>query len=175
MTLTPRAMILAAGFGTRLESLTSASQADAPGVWTPARGVGPALVGVPRRPRRRDQPASPRRSDPLPRGWDGRAPGCRALLGGGGGDPRHGGRSLRARPHLDDGSSPVVVANGKIITDIDLEAALRTHVDGGYEATMVLREDREQVWKGGIQRARDGRLGALMGSGCPTVSSILGP
>lgn len=168
MTLTPRAMILAAGFGTRLESLTSLRPKPMLPVcgrplvewglrWLESHGVRDVVVNL-------HHLGGQIRSHVD--GMDERRAAVHfseeegEILGTGGG-------LLRARPHLDDGSSPVVVANGKIITDIDLEAALRTHVDGGYEATMVLREDREQVWKGGIQRARDGRLGALMGERLP--------
>ena len=170
MTSAPRAMILAAGFGTRLESLTSLRPKPMLPVcgrplvewglrWLESYGVRDVVMNL-------HHLGAQIRShmDAL----DDREAAVHfsqeegEILGTGGG-------LLRARPYLDDGASPVVVANGKIITDIDLDAALETHRVGGHEATMVLREDREQVWKGSLQVSRDGRLGALMGERLPDV------
>ncbi|MBI4468471.1 MAG: NDP-sugar synthase [Acidobacteria bacterium] len=51
-----------------------------------------------------------------------------------------GGALDRVRDHLMQGT--FVVVNGKIITEIDLNAALRTHRSAGALATLVLRPNR---------------------------------
>lgn len=47
-----------------------------------------------------------------------------------------------AREYLDDGT--FLIANGKIITDIDIAAAVRTHKDSGALATMVLKPNTKR-------------------------------
>lgn len=58
-----------------------------------------------------------------------------------------GGGLRQARPWLDPGDGlPIVVANGKLIQDIDLPALLARHAQTQSEATMVLRPDLEGIW-----------------------------
>ncbi|MGE3466225.1 MAG: sugar phosphate nucleotidyltransferase [Pyrinomonadaceae bacterium] len=47
-----------------------------------------------------------------------------------------------ARPHLENGT--FVIVNGKIITDIDIAAAIETHKRSGAIATMVLKENHKR-------------------------------
>ncbi len=49
------------------------------------------------------------------------------------------GAMVNAKQHLDDG--PFLIVNGKIITDIDIAAAIETHRRSGALATMVLKEN----------------------------------
>ena len=173
--MAPRAMLLAAGFGTRLESLTTLRPKPMLPVcgrplvewgarWLASHGIEDVTVNL--------HHLGSMIEEHLV-GLDDL--GLRVhfsheegeILGTGGG-------LLRARPSLDAGDgSPIVIANGKIITDIDLQAALSFHREGGFEATMVLREDREGVWKGALQRTTDGRLGALMGD--ELANAVLDP
>lgn len=58
-----------------------------------------------------------------------------------------GGGLREARRWLDPGDgAPIVIANGKLIQDINLDGLLEQHQKTGAEATMVLRKDLEGVW-----------------------------
>lgn len=177
-----RAMILAAGFGTRLGPITE----------------------------RRPKPMLPVCGAPLVRwavGWLAHH-GVRdvainlhhlgeqieAELGDGSGlgvrirySPEHGmilgtGGGLRqARALIDDGEeSPIVIVNGKILVDLDLRQVLqehrRHHERDGAEATMVLRPDPEGRWGRPLRVDADGRLVELVGERSPvTREPVSGP
>jgi len=161
----PHAMILAAGFGTRLESLTSLRPKPMLPVcgrplvewcahWLSRHGIQYVAINLHHLGEQIEAHIGTGESLGLRVRYS-REHG--EILGTGGGLLRA--RSLLVR----SGDAPIVVTNGKIITDIDLSAALDFHRAGGYEATMVLREDLEGVWKGNLRVARDGRLGSLIG------------
>lgn len=58
-----------------------------------------------------------------------------------------GGGIRDARQWLDPGDGlPIVVANGKLIQDIDIQALLRQQAQRQSEAVMVLRRDLEGIW-----------------------------
>jgi NDP-sugar pyrophosphorylase family protein len=67
-----------------------------------------------------------------------------------------GGGLRQARPLLDDGhETPIVVVNGKILVDLELDAVLEAHRRREAEATMVLRPDAEGVWGGSLAADAD--------------------
>ncbi|MEM7153969.1 MAG: nucleotidyltransferase family protein [Myxococcota bacterium] len=173
-----RAMILAAGFGTRLGPITQ----------------------------QRPKPMLPVCGSPLVRwavGWlvhhgvrdiainlhhlgeqieaelgDGSALGARIQY-----SPEHGqilgtGGGLRqARPLIDAGNEePIVIVNGKILVDLDLGAVLDAHRKHGGEATMVLRPDPEGRWGRPLRLDADNRLVELVGERSPSVREpVSGP
>lgn len=62
-----------------------------------------------------------------------------------------GGGILQAREFLDPGDgAPIVVANGKLIQDIQLDELLAHHTKTQSPATMVLRRDHEGIWGEGV-------------------------
>ncbi|WP_053335445.1 nucleotidyltransferase family protein [Plesiocystis pacifica] len=161
----PRAMILAAGFGTRLGALTKVRPkpmlpiCGAPLVrwavlWLRHHGVREIVINL------------HHLGEQIPAELgDGSALGVELaysheeglILGTGGG-------LRKARSLLDDGEDrPIVVVNGKILTDIDLGAVLETHRASGREATMVLRNDGEGVWGGSLAADADGSLATFLG------------
>ncbi|NVB37454.1 NDP-sugar synthase [Pseudenhygromyxa sp. WMMC2535] len=84
-----------------------------------------------------------------------------------------GGGLRQARRLLDDGKGgPFVVVNGKILTDLELAPALARHRAGRYEATMVLREDSEGVWGGSLaEDQREGSLATFLGETRPGAAA----
>lgn len=79
-----------------------------------------------------------------------------------------GGGLRNARGLLDDGSgAPIVIVNGKILFDLDLDALLQRHRDLGSEATMVLRKDVEGTWGGSLAAGADGRMATFLGDTRP--------
>jgi mannose-1-phosphate guanylyltransferase len=75
-----------------------------------------------------------------------------------------GGGLRQARPLLDDGKgTPIVVVNGKILTDLALAPVLARHREHDAEATMVLRRDVEGVWGGELAIGSDGKLATFLG------------
>lgn len=160
----PRAMILAAGFGTRLESLTKLRPkpmlpvAGAPLVkwavlWLRHHGVREVVVNLHHLGEQIEAELG-----------DGSGLGVRIaysrehgqILGTGGG-------LRQARPLLDDGTdTPVVVVNGKIMVDLDLDAVLAQHRSLDAEATMVLRPDPEAARWGSLQLDEQGRVCRLL-------------
>lgn len=158
---TPRAMILAAGFGTRLGELTQARPkpmlpiCGAPLVrwavlWLRAQGIREIVINL--------HHLGEQIVEEL---GDGAALGVAIaysheeglILGTGGG-------LRQARSLLDDGhGSPIVVVNGKILVDLDLGPLLAAHRERAAEATMVLRADAEGIWGGGL--AADLETGTL--------------
>jgi NDP-sugar pyrophosphorylase family protein len=80
------------------------------------------------------------------------------------------GALVNARQHLDDG--PFLIVNGKIITDIDIAAAIDTHKRSGALATMVLKENvkRERFT---IVETSDGAVTAFGGMPLPLTEDEL--
>ncbi len=168
----PHGMILAAGFGTRLESLTSLRPKPMLPVcgkplvewcarWLAQHGVADVAINLHHLGDQIEAHLGTGESLEMRIQYSHEEG---EILGTGGG-------LLRARPLLDAGNgAPIVVTNGKIITDIDLGAALEFHERGGHEATMVLREDLEGVWKGNLRVTGDGRLGSLVGESLEGVT-----
>ncbi|MFY0540786.1 nucleotidyltransferase family protein [Nannocystis pusilla] len=68
-----------------------------------------------------------------------------------------GGALRHARHLLDDGSgAPIVVVNGKILLELELDRVLATHRAAKAEATMVLRPDPEaERWGACASTRRD--------------------
>lgn len=158
---TPRAMILAAGYGTRLRELSQARPkpmlpiGDTPLVrwsvlWLRAQGVREIVINL--------HHLGEQIAAEL---GDGSALGVAIaysheegrILGTGGG--------LReAKQLLDDGhDTPIVVVNGKILVDLELGPVLAAHRQRRAEATMILRGDAEGIWGGTL--AADPRSGTL--------------
>ncbi len=88
-----------------------------------------------------------------------------------------GGGLRQARPLFDDGhDTPVVVMNGKVLVDLDLEHVLAFHRERGAEATMVVRADADADRWGSQQLADDGRMVRLLGREPPVeVPAPTGP
>lgn len=84
-----------------------------------------------------------------------------------------GGGILQARQWLDPGDgAPIVVANGKLIQDIALDALLADHANRASPATMVLRRDHEGIWGEGVAFDPErGLVTELLGVPSPTRKS----
>lgn len=161
----PRAMILAAGFGTRLGELTAIRPkpmlpiCGAPLVrwsvlWLRAQGIREFVINLHHLGEQIEAELG-----------DGSALGVAIaysneegmILGTGGG-------LRKARPLLDDGQgTPIVVVNGKILTDLALAPLLARHRERDAEATMVLRRDVEGVWGGELALGPDSKLATFLG------------
>lgn len=75
-----------------------------------------------------------------------------------------GGGLRQARPLLDDGrETPIVVMNGKVLVDLDLGEVLALHRARAAEATMVVRDDPDADRWGSQQLDGDGRIVRLLG------------
>lgn len=164
-TNTPRAMILAAGYGTRLGELGRTRPkpmlpvVGAPLVkwavlWLRHHGIREIAINLHHLGEQIEAELG-----------DGAALGVAIaysrehgqILGTGGG-LRH------ARALIDDGhDSPIVVMNAKLLVDLDLHAVLAQHRAKGAEATMVVREDPDAQKWGSQQLAADGRMVRLLG------------
>lgn len=165
MTKTPRAMILAAGFGSRLGELTALRPkpmlpiCGAPLVrwsvlWLRAQGIREIVINL----HHLGEQIEAELGDGSTLGVAIAYSHEEGLILGTGGGLR------QARPLLDDGhGTPIVVVNGKILTDLALAPLLAQHAERGSEATMVLREDREGVWGGELALAPDGKLASFLG------------
>lgn len=84
-----------------------------------------------------------------------------------------GGGILQAREFLDRADGvPIVVANGKLIQDIQLDELLAHHAKTKAPATMVLRRDHEGIWGEGVgyDQARS-VVTELLGVPSPTKQS----
>ncbi len=160
----PRAMILAAGFGTRLGVLTQ--QRPKPMLpicgtplvrwsarWLAHHGVSDIAVNLHHLGEQIQAELG-----------EGDGIGARIhysheegmILGTGGG-------LRKARDLIDGGDgAPIVVVNGKILVDFDLESLIETHRASGAEATMVLRPDPNATKWGSLQLDDDGRVVRLL-------------
>lgn len=159
-----RAMVLAAGYGTRLGPLTQRRPkpmlpvTGAPLVrwavqWLVHHGVTDIVVNLHHLGEQIEAELG-----------DGSALGASIDY-----SPEHGqilgtGGGLRqARPWLDKGDGePIVVVNAKIMLDLDLSAVLEQHRSRGAEATMVLRPDDNAERWGSLRLAQDGRVVELL-------------
>lgn len=166
-----RAMILAAGFGTRLGPITERRPkpmlpvCGAPLVrwavrWLVHHGVREIAINLHHLGEQIEAELG-----------DGSTLGARIRY-----SPEHGqilgtGGGLRqARPLIDAGDdAPIVVVNGKILLDLDLHAVLAAHRAHAGEATMVLRPDPEGQWGRPLRVDADGRLVELVGERSPVV------
>lgn len=150
-----RAMIMAAGFGTRLGELSTRRPkpmlpvCGAPlvrwaALWLRAQGVREIVVNLHHHGGQIEAELGDGRSLGVAIAYS-REP---EILGTGGG-------LRQARDLLDDGSGgPIVAMNGKVILDLELAPVLAEHSARGAEATMVLRADTG----GNVRAAADGRV-----------------
>ena len=159
-----RAMVLAAGYGTRLGPLTQRRPkpmlpvCGAPLVrwavqWLVHHGVTDIVVNLHHLGEQIEAELG-----------DGSALGASIDY-----SPEHGqilgtGGGLRqARRWLDKGDGePIVVVNAKIMLDLDLSKVLEQHRSRGAEATMVLRPDENAERWGSLRLAEDGRVVELL-------------
>lgn len=161
----PRAMILAAGFGTRLGELTAIRPkpmlpiCGAPLVrwsvlWLRAQGIREIVINLHHLGEQIEAELGDGSALDVAIAYSNEAG---MILGTGGG-------LRQARPLLDDGKdTPIVVVNGKILTDLALAPVLARHRERESEATMVLRRDIEGVWGGELAIGRDGKLATFLG------------
>jgi len=176
-----RAMILAAGYGTRLQAIGQRRPKPMLPVcgtplvrwsvrWLVHHGVRDIAVNLHHLGEQIEAELG-----------DGTALGARIRY-----SPEHGqilgtGGGLRqARPLLDSflgaggDDAPIVVVNGKILIDLDLHAVLAAHRAHGGEATMVLRPDPAGEWGRPLRLDADGRLVELVGERSPLAREPLG-
>jgi mannose-1-phosphate guanylyltransferase len=163
-----RAMIMAAGFGTRLGELSERRPkpmlpvCGAPlvrwaALWLRSQGVREIVVNLHHRGEQIEAELG-----------DGAALGVAiaysreaTILGTGGG-------LRQARDLLDDGSgAPILAMNGKVILDLGLAPVLAEHHARGAEATMVLRADAG----GNVRCGADGRVSHLRGVAGPRAGA----
>jgi NDP-sugar pyrophosphorylase family protein len=163
--LTPKAMILAAGFGTRLGQLTQLRPkpmmplCGAPlvrwsALWLAAQGVKDVVINL----HHLGEQIEADLGDGSELGLNISYTHEEGMILGTGGGLRN------ARHLLDDGSgAPILVLNGKILFELELDALMKTHRELGCEATMVMREDAEGVWGGKLAAGPDGKLATFLG------------
>lgn len=161
-----RGMILAAGFGTRLGELTALRPkpmleiCGTPLVrwsarWLAHHGVREVAVNL----HHLGEQIRDNLGDGSELGLDIRYSEEEGMILGTGGGLRH------ARSLIDRGDdAPIVLVNGKIITDLDLGTLLQMHAARGAEATMVLRPDPNAAKWGSLQAHADGRIVRLLGA-----------
>lgn len=163
---TPRAMIMAAGLGTRLGELSALRPKPMLPVcgtplvrwvalWLRAQGVREIVVNLHHLGEQIEAALG-----------DGSALGLAIAYSretdqilGTGGALRH------ARDLLDDGhETPIVVVNGKILLELELARVLQAHRESGAEATMVLRPDPDAERWGSLRTDADGNVVGLLGA-----------
>ncbi len=158
----PRALILAAGFGTRLGMLSD----ERPKPLLPVcdyplvryalallRGAGIAEIAV--NLHHRGELLRAELGDEV------RYSEEETILGTGGGIVQLGDWLTRG------GRDSFVVVNGKIVTDLDLAAVVTQHRARDAAATMVLRETPDAARWGAIETDDDGRVSRIIGDGRP--------
>lgn len=162
-----RAMVLAAGLGTRLRPLTlerpkpAVPVANRPLAWFAIDHL--ARAGATRVVLNTHHLAGVLRAElegSAPRGVELVLLHEETLLG-------TGGAMANAREALigdGAGDEPVVVMNGDILFAPDLAAAIATHVRLGAVATMVLRSDPDAARYGAIEIDAEGRVRRLLGT-----------
>jgi mannose-1-phosphate guanylyltransferase len=80
-----------------------------------------------------------------------------------------GGGLLRARPLLDD--APFVLINGDVVIDLDLGAVIERHREDGAAATLVLRPDADADRYGAIEISADRRVRKFLNYQAPPGAS----
>ncbi|MGZ3440519.1 MAG: nucleotidyltransferase family protein, partial [Polyangia bacterium] len=71
------------------------------------------------------------------------------------------------------GRDSFVVVNGKIVSDIDIAAALRHHDATNASATMLVREVPDAQKWGAIDVGDDGRVTGIIGQGAPGAHACM--
>ncbi len=169
-----RALILAAGFGSRLGALSDERPkpllpvADVPLIrYAISLLVGHGVTEIVINLHHRGELIEAELGDGARLGVRIRYSREPAILGTGGGI-RH------ALPLLDDGSgAPFLVVNGKILIDLDLHALLAQHRASGAAATLVVRPDPEARKWGAIDAPDDGGpIRGLLGDGAFMFTGI---
>jgi NDP-sugar pyrophosphorylase family protein len=163
-----RAMILAAGFGTRLGALSD----ERPKPMLPVcdipllrfglallRGHGFADVAV--NLHHRGQIIRDELGDEV------RYSEEETLLGTGGGLVKIGDWLT------DGGREPFVVVNGKVVIDVDLAALVRRHRESGAIATLVVREVPDAQKWGAIEVDENDRVTSILGQGRPGARACM--
>lgn len=164
-TVPPRAMILAAGLGSRLGHLSThkpkpmlpicgSSLVRWSVLWLRAQGVREIVINL----HHLGEQIEADLRDGSELGVDiAYSRESDELLGTGGG-------LRQARPLLDDGkNTPIVVVNGKILTDLDLPTALAEHRRRQAAATLVLRHLAPGETFGRLRCDHDGLIRELLG------------
>jgi mannose-1-phosphate guanylyltransferase len=72
-----------------------------------------------------------------------------------------------------EGREPCVIVNGKIVSNVDVGGALALHRQTDASATMVLREVPDATKWGAIDVGDDGRVTSIIGSGSPGAHSCM--
>src|SRR4051812_6085857 len=80
-----------------------------------------------------------------------------------------GGGLLKAKPFLDDGA--FVVVNSDVLIDLDLKAVIERHRARGAVATLVLRADADADRYGAIEISQDGRVQKFLQHRAPSIAS----
>ncbi len=165
MAMRPRAMILAAGLGTRLGDLSSKRpkpMLPLCGVplcrwsvlWLRAQGIREIVVNLHHLGEQIEEELGDGSALGVAIAYSREEP---EILGTGGG-------VRRARALLDDGSgAPIVIVNGKILVDLSLGAVLDHHRAQRAEATMVLRPDPEAERWGSLRVDAGGQVVGFLG------------
>ena len=158
-----RAMILAAGYGTRLGTISD----ERPKVLLPmcdrpliryalalvrAAGIREVVINLHHKGELVEAEVGDGQSAGVHVAWS-REP---RILGTGGG-------IKHAAPLLGDGT--FVVVNGKVVIDLDLREVVAAHRRRGALATMVVRPDPEAARWGAIDVGEDGRVRTILGAG----------
>ena len=161
----PRAMILAAGLGTRhgdlsgsrpnpMQPLCGVPLCRWVALWLRSQGVREVVVNLHHLGEQIEAELGDGRALGMAIVYSREAP---EILGTGGG-------VRRARDLLCDGSgAPVVVVNGKILLDLELAPVLALHRERGAEATMVLRPDPEAARWGSLRVDERGEVVEFLG------------
>jgi mannose-1-phosphate guanylyltransferase len=168
-----RAMIMAAGFGSRLGALSDQRPkpmlpvCGAPlirwaALWLRAQGIREIVINLHHR---GEQIAAEL--------GDGSALGLAIAYSHEEGEILGTGGGLRkAWPLLDDGhGTPIVAMNGKVILDLELAPVLALHRAHDAEATMVLRPDPEAERWGSLRTDAAGRVTHLLGRAGPGAAA----
>lgn len=167
-----RAMVLAAGFGSRLGALSQLVPKPLlpiSGVslleWTVAllrhHGIVDIVINV----HHLGGLIQERLGDGRAFGVDIRYSVERDILG-------TGGALVQARPWLDDGGeTPIVVMNAKLMLDLDLPTMIERHLQSGAQATMLLRPDAEGIWGAGFRLDSGRNIVEFLGEGDPSAGA----
>jgi NDP-sugar pyrophosphorylase family protein len=163
------AMILAAGFGTRLRPLTG----TVPKALVPVAGrpmIEYAIVALARAGVERIVVNLHHLGERIPAALgDGRRFGVSIAYSSEETILETGGGIARARPLLGDGD--FFVANCDALCDADLGALARRHVESGALATLLLREDPDAARYGLVETDDAGRIARFLGRLAPGIDA----